>query len=449
MDTLGDKWPRSTRKAVRPLEVIIVGAGIGGLTAGISLSQSGHSVMILERVDKIDEIGAGIQLAPNASRILNRLGVLEEVMDYATVLERVSIRRYCSDDELSTVPLMPSTGLRYGAPSSVIHRGDLQTVLLRAATNAGCQILTSQTVIAVDPEFAATVQARNSKTGDLAWFHGDLLIAADGIKSCIRQQMAISDGFYDEPVCTGNAAYRLLVPIDKVEHDPMLSGMLGENVAMRYMGPGGHVMAYPLQNNTAYNLVLVHPAKAGNKADGWTTRGDRQEMLDFYQNWSPAIRKWLELADQDVMEWNLYSYRPIPRWSKGSTALIGDSCHPMLPFVAQGAANAIEDAAVLATALTCTADIKLALMMYEVIRKDRGEQIAASASKTAHTLHLPDGPEQRDRDEAMVNSTHNPDRWSNIQWQDYMYGVDVMKDTLNLWRAMSERTMTRGRQVNL
>ncbi|KAF4964676.1 hypothetical protein FZEAL_10843 [Fusarium zealandicum] len=309
--------------------------------------------------------------------------------------------------------------------------------------------MTSQTVISVNPEFAATIQARNNKTGDISWFHGDVVIAADGIKSSIRQQMALADGFHDQPVCTGNAAYRLLVSIDKVEHDPLLSGMLRESVAVRYMGPGGHVMAYPLQNNTAYNLVLVHPAKAGSTAEGWTTKGDRQEMLDFYQSWSPAIRRWLKVADQDVMEWKLYSYRPIPTWIKGNTALIGDACHPMLPFVAQGAANAIEDAAVLATAFTCTADVKLALSMYEVIRKDRGEQIAASASKTAHTLHLPDGPEQRERDEAIVNSTHNPDRWSNTQWQDYMYGVDVMADTTNLWDTMAERKLTRSRQENL
>ncbi|GKU11440.1 unnamed protein product [Fusarium langsethiae] len=223
MDTLRDRWVPYSQRAARPLNVIIVGAGIGGLTAGISLSQTGHSVTILERVNKIDEVGAGIQLAPNASRILNRLGVLEEIMEHATVLERVSIRRYSGDDELSTVPLMP----------------------------------------------------------------------------------------------------------------------------------------------------------------------------------------------------------------------------------AQGAANAIEDAAVLATALTCTADVKLALKMYEVIRKDRGEQIAASAAKTAHTLHLPDGPEQRDRDEAIVSGTQNPDRWSNGQWQDYMYGVDVMKATVDLWNVMQERTVVRSRQVNL
>ncbi|PCD21669.1 hypothetical protein FGRA07_11571 [Fusarium graminearum] len=449
MDTLRDRWVPCSQRAARPLNVIIVGAGIGGLTAGISLSQTGHSVTILERVNKIDEVGAGIQLAPNASRILNRLGVLEEIMEHATVLERVSIRRYSGDDELSTVPLMPGTGLKYGAPLSVIHRGDLQETLLNAARKAGCQILTSQTVICADPEFSANVQVRDNQTREMSWLHGDLLIAADGIKSTIRQQMALTDGFNDGPVCTGSAAYRLLVPIDKIKQDPLLSGMLKQNVAMRYMGPGGHIMAYPLKNNTLYNLVLVHPVKRCNLEDVWTSKGDRQEMLDFYQNWSPAIRRWLELADQDVMEWNLYSYRPLPRWVKGSTALIGDACHPMLPFVAQGAANAIEDAAVLATALTCTADVKLALKMYEVIRKDRGEQIAASAAKTAHTLHLPDGPEQRDRDEAIVSGTQNPDRWSNGQWQDYMYGVDVMKATVDLWNVMQERTVVRSRQVNL
>ncbi|KAH7324352.1 hypothetical protein B0I35DRAFT_449344 [Stachybotrys elegans] len=403
MDTLRDEWPFFNRTAVRPLKVIIVGAGIGGLTSGIALAKTGHSVIILESVNEIDEVGAGIQLAPNASRILHRLGVLEEVMGHATVLEKISIRRYSSDAELSTSPLMPSIGRKYGAPMSVIHRGDLQRVLVGAAIKAGCHILTAHTVIAADPDFAATVQVHNNKTGDICSFAGDVVIAADGIKSTIRRQMALSGGYH---------------------------------TAMRYMGPGGHVMGYPLQNNTTYNLVLVHPAKPDRMEDSWTTKGDRQEMLDFYRNWSPAIRRWLNVASQDIMEWTLYLYPPIPRWVKGSTVLVGDACHPMLPFVAQGAANAIEGAAVLATAFTCTADIPLALMMYEKIRKERGEKIAASASDTALALHLPNGPAQRRRDEAIVNRVQSPDKWNNTQWQDYMWGVDVMDETMKLWRGV-------------
>lgn len=330
---------------------------------------------------------------------------------------------------------------------SVIHRGDLQRILLNAAKKSGCRILTSHTVVAADPKFSARVRVRNGKTGKLSWFSGDVVVAADGTKSTLRRQMALANGYKDQPIATGDAAYRLLVPREKIQHDPVLLGMMEQSVAMRYMGPGGHVMAYPVKGNAAYNLVLIHPAKPANMTgaeDSWTSRGDRKEMLDFYSGWSPAIRRWLDHADDDIWEWTLYVYPKIPRWTQGSIALIGDACHPMLPYVAQGAANAIEDAAVLAAALTCTADVRLALRVYELVRKDRGEQIAASARATATTLHLPDGPEQRQRDEAIVNAgsgAEHPDRWSNAKWQDFMWGIDVMRETIDGWNELVQKAV--------
>ncbi|PNY24757.1 Salicylate hydroxylase [Tolypocladium capitatum] len=449
METLRDEMPYTGRRFVKPLKVVVIGAGIGGLSAGLALSQSGHSVTILESVSEITEVGAGIQLAPNASRILHRLGVLKELMDHATVLTGISIRRYVSDDELSTSPLMPRTGLKYGAPMSVIHRGDLQRILLNAAKKSGCRILTSHTVVAADSKFIPRVQVHNGKTGELSWFSGDAVIAADGTKSTLRQQMALANGYKDEPTATGDAAYRLLVPREKIEHDPVLLGMLEQNVAMRYMGPGGHVMGYPVRRNTAYNLVLIHPAKPSHMngaEDPWTNKCDRKEMLDFYSGWSPTIRKWLDHADEEISEWTLYVHAKIPRWVQGSIALIGDACHPMLPYVAQGAANAIEDAAVLATALTCTSDVRLALCVYELVRKDRGERIAASASMIATTLHLPDGPEQRKRDEAITNYNNgmdHPDKWVDSEWQDFMWGVDVMAETIDNWAELVQQATSK------
>ncbi|KAK2604001.1 hypothetical protein QQS21_003837 [Conoideocrella luteorostrata] len=458
METLRDSWPHVGRQAIKPLSVIVVGSGIGGLTAGIALAQTGHRVTIFESVPKIIEVGAGIQLAPNASRILHRLGVLQEVMNHASVLTRVSIRRYSSDNEIGTTPMMPSNGHRYGAPMGVIHRGDLQRILLNAAKQSGCQIFTHHTVVAVDPSFSARVQVHNHKTDKVFWCSGCMVIAADGTKSVIRKQMALSNGYKDQPMETCDAAYRLLIPRKKIEHNPMLLEMLDQNVAMRYMGPGGHVMAYPLKNNSLYNIVLLHPAKqshpvagAGAK-DSWTSKGDRREMLDFYSGWSPAIREWIEHADEDILEWSLYLYPKIPKWVQGSVALIGDACHPMLPYVAQGAANAIEDAVVLATALTCTPDVQLALNLYEKIRKDRGEKIAASATVTAKVLHLPDGPEQIARDAAIRiahKGSEHPDKWGNAHWQDFMWGVDVMKDTIDSWNTLVKKMALARRQQSM
>ncbi|KNG48585.1 salicylate hydroxylase [Stemphylium lycopersici] len=138
-------------------------------------------------------------------------------------------------------------------------------------------------------------------------------------------------------------------------------------------------------------------------------------------------------------------YPPLPTWVRGGVALIGDACHPMLPYVAQGAANGIEDAAVMATALNCTSNIELALCVYEAVRKERAEKITASASDTSRSLHLPDGPEQEKRDRSIQSARHPEragesdvaDRWRDQQWQDFMWGIDVMRETVNKWTELS------------
>ena len=203
-------------------------------------------------------------------------------------------------------------------------------------------------------------------------------------------------------------------------------------------------MAYPLKGNKVYNMVLIHPSKttSDTKEDAWTTTGKREDMMNFYASWSPLIRKWLSYAGEEdeetIPEWTLNMYPPLPTWIQGGIALIGDACHPMLPYVAQGAANGIEDAAVIATALNCTSNIQLALRVYETVRKERAEKIVASASDTSRSLHLPDGPEQEKRDRTIRSAgrkegpgaSDTADKWRDQQWQDYMWGVDVMRETV-------------------
>ena len=248
----------------------------------------------------------------------------------------------------------------------------------------------------------------------------------------------------NRPYPTGDAAYRLLISREKVQHDPELLAMMDQNVAMRYMGPGGNIMAYPLKGNKVYNMVLIHPSKAtiDTEEDVWRTTGKRKDMMTFYGSWSPLIRKWLRCAGEEdeeaIPEWTLNLYPPLPTWIQGGIALIGDACHPMLPYVAQGAANGIEDAAVIATALNCTSSVPIALRVYETVRKERAEKIAASASETSRSLHLPDGPEQEKRD-IMITAAgckeepgvvDTADKWRDQQWQNYMWGVDVMRETV-------------------
>jgi salicylate hydroxylase len=225
-------------------------------------------------------------------------------------------------------------------------------------------------------------------------------------------------------------------------------------------------MAYPIKNNTVYNMVLLHPEKphAPNKSS-WTSKGSKTEMMEFYNDWSPLVRNLLSyVPDGEVLEWTLNSHRPLPSWIENKVALMGDACHPMLPYVAQGAANAIEDAGVLACALSLggksSDGIDAALAVYQHVRKERAEKIQNSASTTRKALHLPDGSEQRERDRAIAEaspraktagassskgsassgqSKHNPDLWADAEWQQFMWGTDVMKDTVDGWDHLRAR----------
>jgi salicylate hydroxylase len=299
--------------------------------------------------------------------------------------------------------------------------------------------------VAAHKDFLPQVQVIDRKIGLTKSLEGDLIIAADGIRSTLRKQMAKVGNYTDQLVPTGDAAFRLLIHRESVKHDQELLSMLDSNIAVRYMGPGGHVMAYPLKRNLLYNIVLLHPATTEPEMedeDIWTTRSDRAKLVGLYESWSPMVRSWVNHADVEVIKWPLKTLEPLPHWVRGSVALAGDACHPMLPYVAQGASNGIEDAAVLATAFTCTDNVSLALGVYEVVRKQRAERIAASAAATGRTLHLSDGAEQRERDNKIRNAARgvsDGDDWRDTQWQDYVWGTDVMRVTIDQWEEMADQ----------
>lgn len=371
-------------------------------------------------------------------RILGRLGVLDEVAAKCNFLERNSLRRWQDNEELGTAPLMPDIAKKYGAPIGVIHRGDLQMILLAAAKREGVDIKVEHKVVHVDPSFEARVQF-----ADAQWIEGDVVIAADGIKSSIRRQIAEKHGHQDRSTPTGDAAYRILIPKEKLQHDKYALELLNTNAGMRWMGPGGHIMAYPIKNNTVYNMVLLHPEHRQTdtpESESWNRKGDKKEMLEFYQGWCPEVKNLLTyVPDGEVMEWTLNTHNPLPSWHENKVVLMGDACHPMLPYVAQGAAQAIEDAGVLQCALAkSSTNITLALEVYESVRKARGEAVQSIANVTKKALHLPDGPEQRERDQKIKNALggkggENPDLWADSTFQDFMWGVDVMRDTITRW----------------
>ncbi|KAK5629515.1 hypothetical protein RRF57_005230 [Xylaria bambusicola] len=442
----------SERRALRPYSIIVVGAGIGGLAIGLSMRKTGHDVRILEKRHEITEVGAGIQIPPNASRILRRFGVLDEVMKHATVLERNSlrVRRWKDDEELGSVPLVPDIEDNFGAPLAVIHRADLQRVLLNAAIECGCKILEDHEVVDIDRKFLPVkklitlnrrllVRSRGAKT----WMSADVILAADGMNSIVRRRMAIASGYDDQLMPAGELAYRFLLPREAIKHDEAAMALLSKNHGMRYMGPGGHIMAYPLRNNTLYNVVLIRQAESKQmQKTTWTTRARKEDIMKQYRGWCPIIHTLIShVPSSGALETPMNNMPPLPTWVKGCIALAGDACHYMLPYVAQGAANALEDAGTLAMAFTCTDRIELALDLYQFIRKHRSEWIQASATSNGHILHLPDGEEQRRRDDSIraahTGSGTNPDKWNDKKTREFMWHVDVMAETINEFESLA------------
>ncbi len=325
---------------------------------------------------------------------------------------------------------MSSVSKEYRVPLLVIHRGDLQHVLLEAAIREAVDIKTNARVVNVDSNFKARVELAS---GD--WIEGDLLIGADGIHSRVRKQMASYLGAKDEVISTGDSAYRVTLSREKLAQDQEILHHLDGGISTRWLGPGGHIMAYPVRKSQLYNLVFLHPSKPGeiNNTDLWVQKGDKQEMMDYYRGWSPTVQRLISyIAPSELMEWPLYLRTPLPHWVVHQVALLGDACHPMLPYVAQGAAQAIEDAGVLAVCLSMTTDVPLGLKVYETVRKTRAETIQNSAHTTRRALHMLDGPEQEKRDLDMKSAGkaggRNPDLWADQAFQHFMWGVDVMSE---------------------
>ncbi|CAI7657435.1 unnamed protein product [Penicillium glandicola] len=376
------------------------------------------------------EVGAGIQVSPNMLRLFDRWGVSDLIHAQDVALEHIHVRRWEDGTLLGTTPVNKTFGQQV-----VIHRADLHNAIIDRALALPNVELREDSIV-TDVQFSpASVSLANGEI-----IHGDVVIGADGIKSAIRDQLLEDSTIKAIP--TGDAAYRIMLPRQIMEQDPELKKLIDEPLATRWLGPSRHIIAYPVRKHELYNVVLLHPDGHGID-ESWTTKGSKQAMVDNYDGWDSKVRKLIDLVDDnEVLEWKLCLHRPLRTWIRGSVALIGDACHPMLPYVAQGAAQAVEDAAALGVVLSAISsreEIPHALSIYEKSRKKRAETVQQSGSENRITLHLPDGPEQIARDAQFKASAsgNNPDKWSDRRTQEFLWGWDAEKAALDTWNGTS------------
>jgi salicylate hydroxylase len=277
------------------------------------------------------------------------------------------------------------------------------------------------------------------RDGEPYLVQADILLAADGLKSRIRDQMLKELNINAQVIDTNQAAYRIMLRREQLEHDPELLELIDGDRVIRWIGEKRHIIAYPVSSKQIYNLSTAQPDTnfAAAPSATYTTKGSKSEMLKTFSDFCPKIQRMLNLVpDGEVCEWKLRVHSPLPTWVHGSTALVGDACHPTLPHLAQGAAQAIEDAAVLGVVLSRCPDsspesINKSLRVYQELRKGRAETLVELAAASGRALHLGEGAAKAERDKQFAALKEKkgavPDKWADADVQKQIYGHDCMK----------------------
>jgi salicylate hydroxylase len=366
------------------LSVAVVGGGIGGLAAALSLLRAGFDVHVYEQAGDLGEIGAGVQISPNASRILHGLGLAGELGRTGVRPLAWHQRRWDDGRTLLRSPLAASTEAAFGSPYYHFHRADLLAALAGAVPAERVHLGHRLTGL-VDHGDRVEARFANGVRADV-----DVLVGADGIHSDVRRILFGPE----HPRFTGCVAYRGLVPSER------LRALALEVAAELWMGPGGHFVHYFVRGERLVNVVAVVEQDTWTR-ESWTDRAEAATALAAFEGWHPQVRAILAAVEEPFV-WALFDRVPLERWSVGRVTLLGDACHAMLPFMAQGAAQAIEDGATLAACLAdAGADVAAALGRYEGLRIPRTSRIQALATNAKTRFHLPDGPHQRRRDAQM------------------------------------------------
>src|SRR5882757_2811285 len=376
-----ERQGRLTGRVAASRTVVVAGAGIGGLTASIALAAQGFRVVVLEKAERLEEAGAGLQLSPNASRILVDLGLQPRLAARAVTPDAISIMSARAGGEIVRLPLGEAATFRAGAPYWVVHRADLQAALQAHVNDnpdidlrLGCQF---EDVTSHAKGLTVVQRSGNARQQELAV----ALIGADGIWSSVRNHLFPEV----QPQFSGLIAWR-----GTLEATALPREFTAPRVQL-WMGPDAHLVAYPISGGRQINVVAIVPGTWNRP--GWSAPGEANEVKNaFGSRWPPTARMLIGAVD-GWRKWALFTVPDIGAWNADSVALLGDAAHAMLPFAAQGAGMAIEDAAVLARALSdCAgeniAGVPAALKRYARLRRSRVLRVQRTARRQGRIYHL-------------------------------------------------------------
>ena len=364
--------------------ILVAGAGLGGLAAACCLMKAGHRVEIHEQAPELGEVGAGIQISANAMHVLRDIGLEQAIAAVGVRPGAYVFRLHDTGEVIQRFSLSEEHERLHGAPYTQLHRADLHDLLADRARKFDPHVVRLNHKVTGFTETADGVTLHFAGGGSA---QGDILIGADGVKSVVRGQL-----FGDVPATyTGDVAWRVVVPVERLPKN------LLEPVMSVFMGPEGHVVCYYLRGGTLLNWVgLVETDDISEES--WTVKLPWQQLKDHYRGWHPTIQTVIDAADKDqCYRWSLFNRPPIRDWSSKRVTLLGDAAHPTLPYLAQGAAMAIEDGAVLSRALAMTDDIAEALQIYQRNRVDRTARIVLQSSANRELFHLRSEAEIRAR----------------------------------------------------
>ena len=364
------------------MDIVIIGAGIGGLAAAACLLQQGHRVRVFEQAAQLGEVGAGIQMSANAVKVLDHLGLRAAIEPDAVRPLAFEFRRFDSGELLHRIPLGAQHEQAHGAPYFQIHRADLHRALQVAVQRLapGCVTLNARATrieeapdgVQVAFDGAPAVQA-------------ELLVGADGIRSVVRQHVIGADA----PRFTGQVAWRCTVPIERIAPE-----LRTDIVSTIWCGPRNHAVMYYLRGGRVLNFVGC--VERADEEESWTARRPWEELDADYRDWHPMVRAVIDTVDRDqCFRWALNNREPSLQWSRGRCTLLGDAVHATLPYMAQGAAMAIEDAAVLARALALEGALAERLRRFEQHRAPRTARVVHESSEMGELYHISDAAQMR------------------------------------------------------